>query len=52
MAVATDKSRVTIYIPDHLKQYLEAWAKEDGRSVSNLVERLLTQAVKEKEGAK
>ncbi|OWY64806.1 hypothetical protein B7486_45295 [cyanobacterium TDX16] len=47
MTVATDKSKVSVYMDSELKKDLEALAKEEGRSVSNLLERLATQAVKD-----
>ncbi|WP_250125519.1 ribbon-helix-helix protein, CopG family [Chroococcidiopsis sp. CCMEE 29] len=49
MTVATDKSKVSVYMDADLKRKLEALAKEEGRSVSNLLERLAVQAVKDAE---
>jgi predicted transcriptional regulator len=40
---------VTAYLPTEIKQKLEEWAKEEDRSVSYLVARLITEAVLDRE---
>lgn len=39
--------RITSYVSPDSYEVLETWAKEDGRSVSNLVSRLVDKAVKD-----
>lgn len=49
MAVGEDKTRTNITFPKELKAKLEELAKQDGRSLNNLVIKVLTDYV---EGAK
>lgn len=37
----TDKKAITVYLADHLYEWVAAVAKADGRSVSNFVEHTL-----------
>lgn len=39
---------VTTYVPPEIKRNLEKWAKEEDRSISYLVARLITEAVNER----
>jgi hypothetical protein len=39
--------RITSYVSPESYEVLEAWAKDDGRSVSNLVSRLVDKAIKD-----
>lgn len=43
---------VTTYIPPEVKRKLEEWAKEEERSISYLVAKLITDAVNEREKQK
>ena len=43
--MATKKPKVSIYLPSDLKTELEQWAEEENRSVSNLAETILRDAV-------
>jgi hypothetical protein len=43
----TNLKRITSYVSPESYQVLEAWAKQDGRSVSNLVSRIVDKAVKD-----
>jgi predicted RNA-binding protein with PUA-like domain len=45
--VTTDLERVTAYVDPEIKQGLEAWAKQEQRSVSNLAAVILTNAYRE-----
>ena len=45
MVVATKKPKVSIYLPPELKTELDNWAEEENRSVSNLVETVLKDAI-------
>lgn len=45
MTVATDKSRVSTYIPETLRADIEKLAQARGRSLSNLIERILMREV-------
>lgn len=42
-------SPLTTYLEPEIKKTLDDWAKEEGRSVSNLAAFLITKAVKERE---
>lgn len=42
------KPRMAYAIEQEYKEYLEAWANEEGRSVANLVERILLDAIARK----
>ncbi|MEO0375788.1 MAG: hypothetical protein AAF329_14415 [Cyanobacteria bacterium P01_A01_bin.17] len=44
--VPTRKPIISIVVTPELKADLEAWAEEEGRTVSNLGERVLSKAVK------
>jgi hypothetical protein len=43
--VATKKPKVSIYLPPELKEELDTWAEEENRSVSNLVETVIRDAL-------
>jgi hypothetical protein len=43
--VATKKPKVSIYLPPELKEELDTWAEEENRSVSNLVETMIRDAL-------
>lgn len=45
MSVATDKVRVSTYIPEKTKVELEKLANVRDRSVSNLIERLIKKEI-------
>jgi predicted HicB family RNase H-like nuclease len=45
MAVATDKTRVSTYIDQRLKELAEKVAASQGRSLSNYIEQLIKQDV-------
>jgi predicted transcriptional regulator len=45
MTVATDKRKVSAYLPDDLKEDADKLAEAESRSLSNLIEVLLKQAV-------
>jgi len=44
---AKNLKRITSYVSPESYHFLEAWAKHDGRSVSNLVNRIVEKAVQE-----
>lgn len=48
MGGKTDLDRVVAYIPPERKKELEEWAKEDERSVSWLVGKLIDRALQER----
>jgi predicted transcriptional regulator len=50
--VATDKARVTVYLPQELKQRLAVIAEKDKRSVSVLIEILVLEALDVRDNAK
>jgi len=41
----TDKALVSVYVPQEMKEKLEAWAKEEERSVSYIVGKLIAEAI-------
>uniref|UniRef100_A0A8J6ZLW2 Ribbon-helix-helix protein, CopG family n=1 Tax=Desmonostoc muscorum LEGE 12446 TaxID=1828758 RepID=A0A8J6ZLW2_DESMC len=43
--MATKKPKVSIYLPPELKEELDTWAEEENRSVSNLVETVIRDAL-------
>lgn len=45
MAVATDKKKISAYLSDSLKEKAEKLAQLEKRSLSNLIEVVLQQAV-------
>ena len=45
--VPTKKPIISVVVTPELKADLEAWAKDEGRTVSNLSERVLSKAVAE-----
>jgi predicted transcriptional regulator len=47
--VTTEKARLNVYIPQHLKDRLDQLAEKDRRSLSVTVEILLTEALEAKE---
>jgi hypothetical protein len=44
--VATDKDRITVYLPSELREKLAKMAERDKRSVSATIEILLSEALK------
>jgi CopG-like RHH_1 or ribbon-helix-helix domain, RHH_5 len=42
---AKNLKRVTSYLPPSAHEVLEEWAEEEGRTVSNLINRIVLQAV-------
>jgi len=42
MAKRVDRSRITIEVDPEVKTFLEGWAREEGRGLSNLLRRLLS----------
>ncbi len=50
--VATNKPKVMIYLSEEQKSELDQWAKEEKRSVSNLVSVLVDQALENRKQAK
>ena len=42
MAKRVDRSRITIEVDPEVKAFLEGWAREEGRGLSNLLRRLLS----------
>ena len=48
-SMPTQQESVTTYIPAEVKEKLVKWAKEEDRSVSYLVARLIVKAVEERE---
>jgi CopG-like RHH_1 or ribbon-helix-helix domain, RHH_5 len=42
---AKNLKRITSYLPPNTHKVLEDWAEEEGRTVSNLVNRIVLQAV-------
>ena len=48
-SMPTQQESVTTYIPADVKEKLVKWAKEEDRSVSYLVARLIAEAVEERE---
>ena len=45
LAVATKKEKITFTCEKETRAQLEAWAEKDGRSLSNLVERIVLEAL-------
>ncbi|MBD3884762.1 ribbon-helix-helix protein, CopG family [Phormidium tenue FACHB-886] len=50
--VATDKARITVYLPQALKDRLTVVAEKDKRSVSVLIEILILEALEAREKGK
>jgi hypothetical protein len=50
--VATDKSRITVYLPQELKNRLTVVAEKDKRSVSVLIEILILEALEARDQGK
>ena len=48
-SMPTQQESVTTYIPADVKEKLMKWAKEEDRSVSYLVAKLIVKAVEERE---
>lgn len=44
--------RLAVYLPDGIYEFLEKWAEDERRSVSNLAAVLLELAVRDREGWK
>ncbi|WP_088892997.1 ribbon-helix-helix domain-containing protein [Leptolyngbya ohadii] len=49
LSVATDKARVTVYLPQDLKDRLTVVAEKDKRSVSVMIEILVLEALEARE---
>ena len=49
MTVATDKTRISAYVPDELETKARQLAEDEGRSLSNYIERLLKVEVEKAE---
>lgn len=49
LRVATDKARITVYLPQELKDRLTVIAEKDKRSVSVLIEILVLEALEARE---
>ncbi|HEY9653662.1 MAG TPA: ribbon-helix-helix protein, CopG family [Coleofasciculaceae cyanobacterium] len=47
--MAKDKSLISVYVPQEVKERLEEWASEEDRSVSYIVGRLITEALETRE---
>ncbi len=47
--MAKDKSLISVYVPQEVKEKLEEWAGEEDRSVSYIVGRLITDALETRE---
>jgi hypothetical protein len=43
--VATDKDRITVYLPSELRERISQLAEQDKRSVSSTIEILLLKAI-------
>jgi len=52
VCVATDKSRITVYLPQELKDRLTVVAEKDKRSVSVLIEILILEALEARDKGK
>jgi len=50
--MATDKARITVYLPQELKDRLAAVAEKDKRSVSVLIEILILEALEARDSGK
>lgn len=48
MAIGKDKTGVLVNMDKELKEKLEQLAREDGRSLTNLINKILTEYVKSK----
>jgi molybdopterin-guanine dinucleotide biosynthesis protein A len=47
--MAKDKSLISVYVPQEVKERLEEWASEEDRSVSYIVGRLIAEALETRE---
>ena len=52
VCVATDKARITVYLPQELKDRLADIAEKDKRSVSVLIEILILEALEARDEGK
>jgi hypothetical protein len=52
ICVATDKARITVYLPQSLKDRLTVEAQKDKRSVSVLIEILILEALESRDQGK
>ncbi|NJM60350.1 MAG: ribbon-helix-helix protein, CopG family [Oscillatoriales cyanobacterium RU_3_3] len=50
--MATDKARITVYLPQDLKERLTAIAQKDKRSVSVMIEILILEALEARDRGK
>jgi hypothetical protein len=48
-AMTTKKPRLTIYLTQEKRTYLEKWAEKDKRTLSNLVGLLIDEAIEERQ---
>ncbi|WP_448603824.1 ribbon-helix-helix domain-containing protein [Thermoleptolyngbya sp.] len=46
--VPTNKPKVMFVTDEETREYLETWAEEEGRSISNLVDRIVKAAIKQR----
>ena len=52
MGGALKKAKITFTCPHEVKDKLESWAQSENRTLSNLIETLVAEALKQKEGNK
>jgi hypothetical protein len=50
--MATKKPKVSIYLSEEQKEALEAWAKREKRSISNLISVLVDEALEKQSNKK
>jgi hypothetical protein len=48
LEVPTNKPKVMFVTDEETREYLEAWAGDEGRSLSNLVDRIVKAAIKQR----
>ncbi|MFQ3618827.1 MAG: hypothetical protein SNJ57_18120 [Cyanobacteriota bacterium] len=48
LSVPTNKPKITFICDEETRAYLEAWAEEEGRSLSNLVEQIVKRVIKQR----
>jgi hypothetical protein len=46
----TSKIRISVYLPESVKEKAQSLAKADGRGLSNYIERLLIHEIKKQRG--
>lgn len=52
ISMPTDKALISVYVPQQVKEKLEGWAKEEDRSVSYIVGRLIAEEIEVRESKK